>query len=57
MSDEQLQEMEPVELEQFLEECADKAKEIGVSFDYYMSEFAWKKLNVNKQGWFLPLLR
>lgn len=40
MSDEQLQEMEPVELEQFLEDCADKAKEIGVSFDYYMSEFA-----------------
>lgn len=40
MSDEQLQEMEPVELEQFLAECADKAEELGVTFDYYMSEFA-----------------
>jgi hypothetical protein len=40
MSDEQLQQMEPVELERFLEECADKAKEYGVSFEYYMAEFA-----------------
>ena len=40
MSDEQLGKMEPVELERFLEECADKAKELGVSFEYYMAEFA-----------------
>tara|TARA_R100000231_G_scaffold23007_1_gene21773 strand:+ start:153 stop:275 length:123 start_codon:yes stop_codon:yes gene_type:complete len=40
MSDEQLEKMEPVELERFLEECADKAEEKGVSFEYYMAEFA-----------------
>ena len=40
MSDEQLQQMEPVELEPFLEECAEKAKEYKVSFGYYMAEFA-----------------
>jgi hypothetical protein len=40
MTDEQLQQMEPVELERFLEECAEKAKEYKVSFEYYMAEFA-----------------
>ncbi len=40
MSDEQLEKMEPVELEHFLEECAEKAKDYDVSFEYYMAEFA-----------------
>jgi len=39
MSDEQLQQMEPVELERFLEECANEAEHLGVSFEYYMAEF------------------
>jgi len=39
MSDEQLQQMEPVELEHFLEECANEAENLGVSFEYYMAEF------------------
>jgi hypothetical protein len=39
MSDEQLQQMEPVELERFLEECVNEAEHLGVSFEYYMAEF------------------
>ena len=40
MSDRELEQMEPVELERFLEECADEAKKKGVTFEYYMAEFA-----------------
>jgi hypothetical protein len=39
MTDEQLEQMEPVELERFLEECVERAKEHDVSFEYYMAEF------------------
>lgn len=39
MTDEQLQNMEPVELERFLEECVNEAENLGVTFEYYMAEF------------------
>ena len=34
-----LEEIEPYDFDDFLKECEEKAKELGVNLDYYLEEF------------------